>query len=126
MVRATSSGNRKGIYFLLVAGRWTPPIPQFVERKLKLGLNCSDPCFYPALILRPASLDRPSMRVMTVDALSLVRRRTARCARELVGDSVARFIDLTYASGLIHSDDSQIDRSSSSSRHESRNYRERH
>ena len=32
----------------------------------------------------------------------------------------------TVASGLIHSDDSQIARSSSNSRHESRNYRQRH
>src|SRR6266478_2731479 len=32
----------------------------------------------------------------------------------------------TPTSGLIHSNDSQIDRSSSSSRHESRNCRERH
>ncbi len=34
--------------------------------------------------------------------------------------------NLEGPSGLIHSDDSQIDRSSASSRDESRNYRERH
>jgi hypothetical protein len=40
-----------------------------------------------------------------------------RAAYDELTDEVER------ASGLIHSDDSQIDRSSSSSRHESRNYR---
>jgi hypothetical protein len=52
------------------------------------------------------------------DNAVIVARVKASAADIKPGDYVA--------SGLIHSDDSQIDRSSSSSRHESRNCGERH
>jgi hypothetical protein len=49
-----------------------------------------------------------------------------RAAAKLLTRDEARRIAANIASGLIHSGDSQIARSSSSSRHESRNCRQRH
>jgi hypothetical protein len=52
-------------------------------------------------------------------ALRVAKKKSCVKARTVSNGAAA-------ASGLIHSDDSQIDRSSSSSRHESRNCGERH
>jgi hypothetical protein len=97
--------------------------------------QCHEACYVGVLgevlaIARKRGLDSPELLAFLTAAMSaaVCKRFTAQSVsvNTTLGVRVSAGSQGHQASGLIHSDDSQIDRSSSSSRHESRNCGERH